>query len=954
MPRASISGKRQQGAASHRDTRHENGLVGPAKRSSDKKGPAQLDNSVRRSDQGAAGPAGQPTPANGPANGSYKQPAYDAVNDFYLNDDNRRSSLGAVSEMSSESSNTNTGANGVVDGHRQIDVNAMKNIDVHRDSGPFDFATTVLKSLPMQDTLAILIILMHVPSLSLTVIYTMFTFLTFVPPVTTSSGMNINIAEIFEGNSTTPSLVTVLCMDFFFLLVWLFLWGPIQDAILDFAKPVIAITLGGGPGTRNGTSRGLTTCSMWVIGHHLLRGTRAHWGRVARHIPENWRLPTILDSPLEYTINSYDKRSAYGWIRSVLAIHILTQGIVRYIREWYLRREKANASAGGSDPEVGKPPSVAGEIANEAGCTTPDTEAGSQSAPPASTSKKRRKQSTQVRLQQPLWAALASTKIVVVKEYELSHASSEAAGTNATDIHNLGNAPFNNQPSQIWISYIGSDEVCFSTSFFPEIEDESTLNGGNERSGTDKIDTSKPFYVRVNNAIWQPTRMFPVESVSEESEEGSRWTGDIYGLRPASKYVCEFVDTKTDEVLFSTSVRTIQETRRETDGASSVANGRRSLRPDSPATTLKTSIAAAEAKLADEKARLKTMRKEYKNRSNALKKDLELAENQLASAGNHDEKYKQKIRQQETQKAQAERETQQLVEQLKNFDNAPELNERKKKVEKQYSAEKKLFESAQKSFKEFKAGLEKEVKAKEVEKSNLNTRRNKIATRIAKVENELANIADANNRGLNEVERRNQERAVWQEHVAGIETNYNERLQQVRSANGGKSEHIRNAQVQLQHFHEIVNTTNGMSYDMGQLSDASQQQLAPGFQPQATNATTWNPNPAALPHYPTGVWQSSHDPLPSVSAPVLTTTSWQLPPTAPAFEPRATRSRGRSSSMLSNISGFTQSSDEDVGSPPMDSQRVKHIWASRTNAGAARDGSSGSGSISNGDPTSPR
>ncbi|KAG7434161.1 putative ubiquitination network signaling protein acrB [Fusarium oxysporum f. sp. raphani] len=244
MPRAPGSSKRQQGAASHRDNRHENGLVGSAKRSSDKKGSGLLDNSLRRSEQGTAGAAGQSTPVNGHANSPYKQCVYDASNDSRT-DDLRRSSLDAVSEMSSDSSNAN-GLSGVEAGHRQIDVNAMKNADVHRDSGPFDLATTVLKSLPMQDTLAILIILMHVPSLSLTVIYTIFTFLTFVPPVATSSGMSINLAEIFDGNSTMPSLVTVLCVDFFFLLVWLFLWGPIQDAILDFAKPVIAITLGGG------------------------------------------------------------------------------------------------------------------------------------------------------------------------------------------------------------------------------------------------------------------------------------------------------------------------------------------------------------------------------------------------------------------------------------------------------------------------------------------------------------------------------------------------------------------------------------------------------------------------------------------------------------------------------------------------------------------------------------
>ncbi|CZR46263.1 uncharacterized protein FPRO_11710 [Fusarium proliferatum ET1] len=955
MPRAPGSSKRQQGAASHRDNRHENGLVGSAKRSSDKKGSGLLDNSLRRSDQGtagvagAAGAAGQSTPVNGHANSPYKQCVYDASNDSRT-DDLRRSSLDAVSEMSSDSSNAN-GLSGVEAGHRQIDVNAMKNADVHRDSGPFDLATTVLKSLPMQDTLAILIILMHVPSLSLTVIYTIFTFLTFVPPVATSSGMSINLAEIFDGNSTMPSLVTVLCVDFFFLLIWLFLWGPIQDAILDFAKPVIAITLGGGTSARDGTSRGLTTCFMWVIGHHLLRGTKAHWGRVARHIPEHWRLPQVFNNPVDSASSAYDKMSAYGWIRSVLAIHILTQGIVRYIREWYLRREKANASVGASDPEAGKPPSVISDTANEGGFATPDTEAGLNSTSTVPTSKKRRKQSTQVRLQQPLWAALASTKIVVVKEYELSHAASESAGTNATDIHNLGNAPFNNQPNQIWISYIGSDEVCFNTSHFPEIDDDEprSVESSGEDSRPANIDTSKPFYVRVNNAVWQPTRMFPIEESPGESHEGVRWTGDIYGLRPASKYVCEFVDSQTDEVLFSTSIRTVQATQREADGVPPpVANGQRSLHPDSPALTLRTSIAAVEAKLSEERSRLKTLRKEYKNRANALKKDNELTDNQLSSAGNHDEKYRQKIRQQETQKAQAERDTQQLADQLKNFDTAPELGERKKKVEKQYSSEKKVFEAAQKAFKEFKSGLEKEIKAKEVEKSNLNTRRNKVATRIAKVENELANITDANNRGLDEAERRNQERSIWQGHVAGIEANYNERLAHVRANNANKSEEIRHLQMQLQSFHEYINS-NGMSYDMMPPLDAGHSHLGPPFQP--TTSSTWNPDPTAPPHYPTGLWSASDNVLPSASAPTLPSMSpWQPPPTAPPFEPRMTRSRGRSSSMLSNVSGFTQSSGEEYASPPMDSHRVKHIWASRTRASGG--GSSGSGS--NGDPTSPR
>lgn len=968
MPRAPGSGKRQQGAASQRDTRHENGLVGPAKRIAGKKSQGQLDGPVRSVDAASAGSAGPSSSLLTASVASTASTSSDSRSSINTSDDLRRGSLGNSSVTSSvESCNSAMASNvngvGVDGGHRQIDVNALKNADVHRDSGPFELATTVLRSLPMQDTLAILIILMHVPSLSLSIIYTIFTFLTFVPPVTTSSGMNINLAEIFDGNSTMPSLVTVVCMDFFFLLIWLFLWPPIQDAILDFAKPVIAITLGGGTSSRDGTSRGLTTCFTWVLIHHLLRGTRAHWGRVVHHIPEHWRLPVIFSEHLDPPAALHDKRSAYGWVRSVLAIHILTQGIVRYVREWYIKREKVNASSGVSDPEAAKPPSVAGDTANDGGFGTPDTETSFPPVTQTSTTKKKRKQSTQVRLQQPLWAALASTKIVVVKEYELSHATSETAGSDATDIHNLGNAPFVTQPGQIWISYIGSDEVCFNTSYFPSIDNEASQSPQTNEHAPKSTGTvnAKPFFVRVNNAYWQPTRIFAVEDASDDDEpqEGTRYTGDIYGLRPASKYVCEFVDTQTEEVLFTTSIRTVQETLREVDGVTALPNGQRSLRPDSPATTLKTSIAAAEAKLADEKSKLKSLRKDLKTRINALKKDNELTDNQLATAGNHDEKYKQKIRQQETQKAQAERDAEQLTDQLRNFDTAPELQDRKKKVERAYQAEKKVFDGAQKSFKEYKAKLEKEVKAKEVEMSNLNTRRNKIATRIAKVENELANITDANNRGLDEAERRNQERASWQEHVSGIENNYHDRLAMVRAANATRSEHIRNAQMQLQTFHDYVNSAGGMPFDMN--AGESSQQLSSPFQP---TGTTWNPDPTAPPHYPTGIWTgTTGDVMPSVPASAMPTTMgmWHPPPMAPAFEPRAIKSRGRSSSMLSDVSGFTQSSDEGFDSPMPHGHHTHHahyghghghsIWANQTHMNGS-GGSSGTGS--SGDPTSPR
>ena len=962
MPRASGSGKRQSGAAGQRDTRHENGLVGPAtaKRIVGKKSHAQLDAAAQGSARSAAdlGPGQARLPCSPPRKGASSSAASATAQSLTNGISKHHGECGADSsnarrtfegscsdETSSESGGSHFGPNQIVDvdaGHRQIDVNAMKNVEVHRDSGPLELATTVLKALPMQDTLAILIILMHVPAVSLTFIYTIFAVLTFVPPVTTSSGMNINFAEILDGMATTPSPITLLCMDLLFILFWLFLWQPLQEVMLDLAKPVIAITLGGGTGARDGTSRGLTTCFIWVMLHHLLRGTQSHWARLVRHIPDDWPVPAVLHEPFKLHEQVFEVKGFTAWMRSLLAVHILTQGIIRHIKEWYLRREKFGAGGSMSDPEAGKSVSGTGDgTTTDAGHAATDAEPSAQQAHGSSSaSKKKRKQSTQVRLQQPLWAALASTKIVVMKEYELSNNSREQAGSNATDVHNLGNAPFERQERQIWISYVGSDEVCFNTSLFPD--DNSSLEtpgktGGEAIPTSTKSPERRPFYVRINNAIWQPTRMFPVDAgeETEEKQQGTRWTGDIYGLRPASKYVCEFVESGTETVLFKTSIRTIHEPQRDAEaGASASHNDQRSLRPDSPATTLKTSIAAAEARLGEEKNRLKTARKEWKTRINNLKKDIELTDNQLASAGNHDEKYKQKIRQQETQKSQAERDTVALADQLKNFDSAPELTERKKKVERLYAAEKKLYDGEKKEFEDFKAKLVKEVKAKELEHSNLVSKANKIRTRINKVETELANITDANNRGLDEAERRRQERAHWHEHTGAIESNYRERLTHIRATNAGKLGQIRAMEAQL------ATLVNGGAGPMSMDLTGDFQQQPPGV---------WNPNPAAPPHIPAAIWAgSTADMMPSVAAVSGGPSTWQRPPTAHAFEPRPVKTRGRSSSMLSDVSGFTQSSNEEPSPMPVEAQNLWRHFG-RGPLRPRSSGGSGAGSM----PTSP-
>ncbi|KAJ9134618.1 Ubiquitination network signaling protein [Pleurostoma richardsiae] len=894
MPRASSSTKRQQGAASNHNSKHENGLVGPGKRIVKQKSQNHLDGSPKLPATNAAPlppslPSSSSAPNGGPRNADDMAPAEHRSTEAL-----RRGSLGTYSETSSADSLAPSSSQGVSeDAHRRIDVNAAKNTNVHRDTGPFDLALTVLRSCPLHDTIAILIILMQLSPLALSSIYMLFTLLTFVPPVTTSSGLSIT--EIFDGLGT-PNLWTLIGLDLVFFFIWIMV--PLQDLILDFAQVVIALTLGGGANSRAGTTHNIFLCVGIVIFSHFGRHPALSRLSNLRALLGDGRLGSPdADNPLESSAGAYEKRGPYGRLRSVLAIHILVQGIVRYVREWYLRREKRDSlSQSQPDPEAGKV--FPADSSTDGGFGTPDTEPNPQPSSSVVSTKKRRKQSAQVRIRQPLWAALASTKIVMVKEYELSHAATESAGSNATDIHNLGNAPFNTQPEQIWICYVGCDEVSFNTSSFASVKSPSHSAGNGNASSSSWIDIAKPFYVRVNNAVWQPTRIMPIDN-EEESQTEMRWTGDIYGLTPMSNYEIEFVSTRTGEVLFATSVRTVQAKFKDSDvSVKASAAARSQYRHESPATTLKTSIAGLEVKLADEKARLKALRKENNRKANQVRKDIERLTTAVQSAGGNDEKLRQKIAQNTTQQKQAEQSIVDLEEELKELETVPDdVLDKYRKKQSEYNSEKAQFDGARASFKSFKSSVDQEVKALEEEQSSLQAKRTKIAARINKVENEHARLTDANARGLDEAERRRQERLAFEAEIAQSEQRYSMTFNHRHTLNDEKRQHAANMASQLQNYINNFNSVDG-SYEEPQYAGS----FAPG--PWAPSSAHFAANPMWSPgssgaHPPSLL---SHASIPSLHAAQHQHHHHHVIPV---------KSRGRSSSMLSDVSGFTQSSTGD-------------------------------------------
>ncbi|OTA98462.1 hypothetical protein M426DRAFT_325965 [Hypoxylon sp. CI-4A] len=900
MPRATASAKRQPGASNHRDTRHENGLVGPGKRvPKQQKSLSQLNGSAKLPVDDAVMPPVPPLPTPPPSANGYSKQSIEMPAEHRATESLRRGSLGGYSESSSsESYHSHVGNTHMEENHRRIDVNATKNSNVHRDPGPLgvDFALTVLRSCPLQDTIAILIILMQIPPLALSGIYVLFTLLTFV----TSNGLTFS--DVFEWNLGAPSLATVICVDGIVLLIWLFLWGPIQHVILDLAQMVIALGLGGGSSSRDGGSmKNTLICLSMILLSHVLRHTKMKYSPIGYLLGSSRFMMPDFDDPLESleSIRGYDKVQTgwFGWVKSILAIHILTQGLVKYIRDWYLRRERRDILAqNAADPEAGK--SYVAE--NDGGFSTPDSDTTSLQNSTALTTKKKRKQSAQIRNRQPLWAALASTKIVVVKEYELTHAAAESAGSNATDIHNLGNAPFNTQPEQIWITYVGCDEVCFNTSYFLDASEPDLEQDGS------KLDMPKPFYVRVNNAVWQPTRIMPVHDPEGDDGHGTRWSGDIYGLTPMSNYECEFVSTKTHEVLFSTSVRTTQAKSADVDVSATKPPGQRSLRPDSPITTLKTSIAAAESKLAEEKARQKALRKEFHRKANAMKKENEKLSVAVQSAGTGDDKLRQKIQQNTTQHKQAEQAVISLEAELKELASIPEsLKSAWKAKQAAWTNEKAKYDSAVAAFKGFKASVDRGIKALDEEKTSLQAKRNKISNRIAKVDGEHARIADANARGLDEAERRRQARETYENDIAKVEQDLIAKITEVDAIAYNKEQDNLTLKAQLDSFHtqQQAAYAYATSYEF---SDANAPFSSPSSAPQP-QANPTNP----VPYDSTAAWNNS----------LYNSSLWGPSPLAPGFAPQGatpphvhhstTKSRGRSSSMLSDVSGFTQSSAAD-------------------------------------------
>ena len=560
--------------ATNRDRRHENGLAPPAKQVKKQKSDGQIN-----------GHANQPT-TNGSPNSSQVNNASQSRTEDVANTSQGTSTnmapsgsfLAAIEHHPSSATDADiagppttfayaegTGPSAV--SHQESWDKTSNRASTATSSKS---ASAVIAQWAGFDVVAILLVLMQLPYSVLGIIYMCFAFLTFgSPPTGWSLSSILSTSDWLHGHSGSPSIVTMIFVDLVFLGLWCLL--PLgKDFTLDLAQAVVAISLGGGTSGGSGRGQGIF-CFSIVATHHLL-GQRM-WS--TRYWIVAWFCSILNAVTTNTNFGPFDPDDILdaldiapdtdrNWPRTLLELHIVTQGIVRIVRRWFIRPsiQKLAVRKGDSDPAYIPPgsPIVPGTAALQDSVRNTSSDGRHPGPSPAnrefgreksgSIVKKKRKQATFVRSQQPFWAAIASTKVTVSKEIEQSQASQDLSESGATGLDNLGSSINRCNTHCVWITHVQDTEIEFQA-LFPK----DKLSPGEEIQPTDRkpsVDIQQLLVVLINGAEWASTNL---------SNEGSHddkklVSGKIFGLTARTNYLIEFVKPDTEEVITTVQLAT--------------------------------------------------------------------------------------------------------------------------------------------------------------------------------------------------------------------------------------------------------------------------------------------------------------------------------------------------------------------------------------------------------------
>ncbi|KIX02698.1 uncharacterized protein Z518_08640 [Rhinocladiella mackenziei CBS 650.93] len=747
MPRNPAAKKHQH------SNRHENGLVGPGKRVTKQKSNGHLNGAAK-------GPVpAEPVPQASSADSSVTGPAHDQ-------------SPASAADSHQDSSNTPTPAQlraGDSEGsepkekevRRELNGSAMvqqrrgdmasAKSKVTADLSAVQIATTILKSRPACDTVSLLIVLLALPSMILTIVQALFASLTLMPgggaPVSF-----LSLLDIFQGSAGAPSITTMAVVDLICFGLWICLWTWAQNFALDLAQIQIAITLGNGSSGKNGSVN--TFCVAGVLLLHLIRSRGVRRFLVSNLVPVDLLNQTGLAEYFKYLPSDADFGESPGppsQIRSLFAIHIISQAVMAFVR----RRVTSSQSIGPTRSKRTDAEASAGSwLASDASGGDGSTPAGISSsvdyqpAPPSSglkdgkekgiSAKKRRRQANHVRSRQPFWAALASTKVHVLREVEHNKGVPTVANNQGT--------PFEiPHRDLVWITHVDPSSISFETTYMAIAEQgpESALSG-----------ECRPFYVRINGAKWHSVSLDASENSSPSDGSSPQFSGTISGLAPNCTYTCTFIRCDGGEEFASIMVKTPMLLDKDLPASMAPVPVRQSTRPSSPTTTLKNSISTAEAKLNEARNRLTKVRRQHRTTLAKVEKEVDSFNARLKTTSD-DTKQRQKLLQAERSIRQTEDATLEIDAALEGLVSTPddEIDDHATSKE-SYEEQTKLLAEANEALSKARSAANNDLSCANNELNTVTSRKERLTGRNTKLAEQHDRITQANAQGLNEKERK--------------------------------------------------------------------------------------------------------------------------------------------------------------------------------------------------------
>jgi ubiquitination network signaling protein AcrB len=935
MPRSGAGKKNQH------NHRHENGLVGPGKRITKQRSNGQLNSAAKGAvpdtppltPTASADPLMRSQVAND-SNASLSDSKQNAVGNTGFNRLRKRSSESSADGQNTYLNGSMHEKDSAEGANPRYDAATAKSTSCS-EVGTLQLASTILKSCPAYDTIAMLILLLQLPPIFLTLVQALFASLTFMPPSGVTMTSVFSLFDVFQGSAGTPSLGTMIAVDALCLGGWFCLWNWARNFALDLAQVQIAITLGGGNAGKAGSVN--SVCVAIVLLLHLVRSrsvrqfffdhilsakflANEHIAHVAQYMPQEVEFGNTPKSP--------------SWSRSLFAIHIITQAGIAIIRRNVAssqasstskisKRADTEASAGAqSNQDVSAFES--GSMTSVLGTTdiqTPPTPGFKDSKDRAVSAKKRRRQANQVRSRQPFWAALASTKVNALREIEISRPSSKTLANPAVESSDSSSM----EETHVRITHVDCSSIKFEAiNLSPEHDD--------QESGLSRH--HQPLFVRINGAYWTSTCI----STSETETSRTLWTGEISGLAPNCTYTCSFVredDLEIGVIMVKTPAVLDKD---QTSALSSLSSPsfRHSQRPSSPATTIRQSIASMEAKLTDTKGRVSRTRRSHKAALSKLEKEVDFFNSRLKSSSD-DTKQRQKLLQAERTMKQNEDAAQSISTALDDLSTIPEeetdeYSDKKEAYDKQCT----LLAAANESLASAKSSADSELTSFTEDLKAITRQRERVLARHTRLNEQHDRITQANLQGLNEKERKAAETLAKERDHSRMEAEYSNQFSIFQRELANFSMRIQQAKQESQVLEsQMMHLQQNNVIGGGPLTPEG---ILPGTNPMARSAQT------AFSHgFPSNHAMTTH------SVP-LSPESARVSPFLPYGKPVAFQNdhnanfgtnRARSASNRSGGAGSNYSADFDDADPipPMPG-------VTKFGADGKRKGSGGSGKAS--------